>query len=58
MAVDEHDGLPESTSREAELQRQLDSLQKQVTELHRAREDVAENPEILSEVQGLKSQLD
>ncbi|KAL0713679.1 hypothetical protein Bca4012_020657 [Brassica carinata] len=58
MAVDKHDGLPESTPREAELQRQLDSLQNQVTELHRAQEDAAENHEILSEVQGLKSQLD
>ena len=39
MAVDEHDELPEATQREAELQRQIDDLQGQVTRLHRARED-------------------
>ncbi|KAL0742246.1 hypothetical protein Bca4012_083759 [Brassica carinata] len=58
MAVDEHNELPESTPIEAKLQRQLDSLRNQLIELHRAREDAAENPKILSEVQGLKSQLD
>ncbi|KAL0713422.1 hypothetical protein Bca4012_020400 [Brassica carinata] len=58
MAVDVHDELPGSTPREVELQRQLDSLQSQVTELQRAQEKAAENPEILSEVQGLKNQLD
>ncbi|KAF3558723.1 hypothetical protein F2Q69_00013411 [Brassica cretica] len=39
MAVDEHDELPEATQREAELQRQIDDLQGQVTGLHRNREE-------------------
>ncbi|KAF2588649.1 hypothetical protein F2Q70_00038853 [Brassica cretica] len=42
MAVDEQNELPEATQREAELKRQLDGLQSQVTELHRAREESAE----------------
>ena len=44
MAVDEPDNPSESTPREAELQRQLDGLQSQVTDLHKARE-ATENPE-------------
>ncbi|KAF3566390.1 hypothetical protein DY000_02014913 [Brassica cretica] len=52
MAVDEHDELPKATQREAELQRQIDDLQGQVTGLHRAREDT--NPELSSEFQILK----
>ncbi|KAH0867574.1 hypothetical protein HID58_074596 [Brassica napus] len=51
MAVDEHNEQPEATPREAELQRQLDGIQSQVTELNRARVEVAENPELSSEVQ-------
>ena len=51
MAVDEQNELPEATQREAELQRQLDGLQNQVTELHKAREEVVENPELSSLVQ-------
>ncbi|KAF2576854.1 hypothetical protein F2Q68_00004461 [Brassica cretica] len=58
MAVDEHDKLPEATQRESELQRQLDGLQSQVTELHMAREEVVENLELSSEVQSLKKKLD
>ncbi|KAF3560846.1 hypothetical protein DY000_02015831 [Brassica cretica] len=56
MAVDEHDELPEATQREAELQRQIDDLQGQVTRLHRAREDT--NPELSSEFQILKEKID
>ncbi|KAL0655657.1 hypothetical protein Bca4012_076241 [Brassica carinata] len=37
---------------------QLDGLQSQVTELHRAREEVVENPELSSEEQSLKEKLD
>ena len=48
MAVDEQDELPEAIQREAELQRQLDGLQSQVTELHSAREEVVENHELSS----------
>ena len=58
MAVDEQNELPEATQREAKLQRQLDGLQSQVTELHRAREVVMENPELSSEFQSLKEKLD
>ncbi|KAF2620442.1 hypothetical protein F2Q68_00039148 [Brassica cretica] len=52
MAVDEQNELPEATQREPELQRQLDSLQSQVIELHKTREEI--NPELSSEVQSLK----
>ncbi|KAF3598366.1 hypothetical protein F2Q69_00034958 [Brassica cretica] len=55
MAADEHDELPEATQREAELQRQIDDLQGQVTGLHRAREET--NPELSSEFQILKEKL-
>ncbi|KAF3550908.1 hypothetical protein DY000_02007496 [Brassica cretica] len=55
MAVDEQNELPEATRREAELQRQLDCLQSQVTELHKTREDT--NPELSLEVQSLKEKL-
>ena len=50
MAVDELTELPEATPREAELQRQLDGIQSQVTELKRARIEVVENPKLSSEV--------
>ncbi|WZZ88739.1 hypothetical protein YC2023_117318 [Brassica napus] len=56
MAVDEHDELPEATQTEAELQRQIDDLQGQVTRLHRAREDT--NPELSSDFQILKEKID
>ncbi|KAF3601918.1 hypothetical protein F2Q69_00037722 [Brassica cretica] len=55
MAVDEHDELPEATQREAELQRQIDDLQGQVTGLHRTRKET--NPELSSEFQILKEKL-
>ncbi|KAF3566075.1 hypothetical protein DY000_02014740 [Brassica cretica] len=57
MAVDDQDNPSESTPREAELQRQLDGLQSQVTDLHKAQE-ATENPELSSEVQSLKEKLD
>ena len=57
MAVDEQDNPSESTPREAELQRQLDGLQSQVTDLHKERE-ATENPELSSEVQSMKENLD
>ncbi|KAF2583268.1 hypothetical protein F2Q68_00005000 [Brassica cretica] len=55
MAVEEQDELPEATQREAELQRQIDGLQSQVTELHKTREET--NPELSSEFQSLKEKL-
>ena len=55
MAVDEQNELLEATQREAELQRQIDGLQSQVTELHKTREET--NPELSSEFQSLKEKL-
>ena len=55
MAVDEQDELPEVTQREAELQRQINGLQSQVTELHKTREEA--NPELSSEFQSQKEKL-
>ena len=55
MAVDEQNELPEATQREAKLQRQIDGLQSQVTELHKTREEA--NPELSSEFQSLKEKL-
>ena len=55
MAVDEQNELPEATQREAKLQRQLDGLQSQVTELPKTRDEA--NPELSSEVQSLKEKL-
>ncbi|KAF3537264.1 hypothetical protein F2Q69_00022971 [Brassica cretica] len=43
---------------EKHLQRQLDGIQSQVTELNRARIEVVENLELSSEVQSLKEKLD
>ncbi|KAF3537881.1 hypothetical protein F2Q69_00021617 [Brassica cretica] len=53
MVVDEQDNLPEATPREDELQRQLDRLQSQVTDLFGAWE-AAQNPEISPEVQSME----
>ncbi|KAF2615452.1 hypothetical protein F2Q70_00011715 [Brassica cretica] len=55
MVVDEQDEVPEATQREAELQRQIDGLQSQVTELHKTQEET--NPELSSEFQSLKEKL-
>ncbi|KAH0906126.1 hypothetical protein HID58_037953 [Brassica napus] len=55
MVVDEHDELPEATQREAELKRQIDDLQGQVTGLHQTREET--NPELSSEFQILREKL-
>ncbi|KAH0880090.1 hypothetical protein HID58_067484 [Brassica napus] len=55
MPVDEQDELPEATQREAELQRQIDNLQGQVTGLHRIWEET--NPKLSSEFQILKEKL-
>ncbi|KAF3575727.1 hypothetical protein DY000_02031089 [Brassica cretica] len=57
MAVDEQDNLPEATPREAELQRRLDGLQSQVTDIFRAWE-AAQNPEISPEDQNAEGQPD
>ncbi|KAF2553168.1 hypothetical protein F2Q68_00034027 [Brassica cretica] len=52
------DRATQATPREAVLQKQLDGLQCQVTELNGAREEVVENPELSSEVQSLNENLD
>ncbi|KAF3576174.1 hypothetical protein DY000_02030646 [Brassica cretica] len=58
MVVDKQNELPEATPREAEIQRQLDGIQSEVTELNRAWIEVAENPDLSSEIQSLKEKLD
>ena len=55
MAVDKHDELPEATQREAELERQIDGLQNQVTELYKTGEET--NPELSLEFQSLKEKV-
>ncbi|KAF2575290.1 hypothetical protein F2Q70_00003723 [Brassica cretica] len=55
VVVDEHDELPEATQREAEIQRQIDDLQGQITGLHRTREET--HPELSLEFQILKEKL-
>ncbi|KAF3533203.1 hypothetical protein DY000_02039673 [Brassica cretica] len=55
MAMDEQDELPKVTQREAELRRQIDDLQGQVTGLHRTQEET--NPELSLEFQTLKEKL-
>ena len=56
MAVDERDDQQEYAQREVELQRQIDGLQIQVTDLLKARE-TAENSEHPYEIQSLKEKL-
>ncbi|KAF2562735.1 hypothetical protein F2Q70_00016792 [Brassica cretica] len=55
IAVDEQANTLECTPRGAELQRQIDGLQSQVTDLHKARK-TTENTELSSEVQSLKEE--
>ncbi|KAF2534210.1 hypothetical protein F2Q70_00030010 [Brassica cretica] len=50
MAVDEQDNPSEFTPREADLQRQIDGLKSQVTDLHKARE-TTKNPELSSKTE-------
>ncbi|KAF2532108.1 hypothetical protein F2Q70_00029037 [Brassica cretica] len=42
----------------AELQKQIDSLQSQITDMHQAWETTRQNPDLSSEVQSLKEKLD
>ncbi|KAG5411003.1 hypothetical protein IGI04_007322 [Brassica rapa subsp. trilocularis] len=58
MAVDEHGEPTEAAQTTAELQKQIDGLQGQITDMHRARETTGENPDLSSEVQNLKEKLD
>ncbi|XP_048598067.1 uncharacterized protein LOC125578954 [Brassica napus] len=58
VAVDEHGEPTETAQTTAELQKQIDGLQIQITDMHRARETTGENPNLSSEVQSLKEKLD
>ncbi|KAH0903357.1 hypothetical protein HID58_042860 [Brassica napus] len=58
MAVDEHGEPTEPAQTTAELQKQIDSLKGQITDIHRARETTGENPDLSSEVQNLKEKLE
>ena len=59
MTVGEHDGeSPEASQTTAELQKQIDSLQGQITDIHRTQGTTGENSNLSSEVQSLKEKLD
>ena len=58
VAVDEHGEPTEAAQTTAELQKQIDGLQSQITDMHRARETTGENPDLSSEFQNLKEKLD
>ena len=58
VAVDEHGEPAEASQTTVELQKQIDGLQGQITDMHRARETTGENPDLSSDVQGLKEKLD
>ena len=51
VAVDEHGEPTEAAQTTAEFQKQIDGLQSQITDMHRARETTGENPNLSSEVQ-------
>ena len=57
--VGEHDGeSPEASHTTTELQKQIDSLQGQITDIHRTQGTTGENSNLSSEVQSLKEKLD
>ncbi|KAH0939125.1 hypothetical protein HID58_006586 [Brassica napus] len=58
VAVDEHGEPTEASQTAAEFQKQIDGLQGQIADMHRARETTGENPDLSSKVQGLKEKLD
>uniref|UniRef100_A0A0D3BVK7 Uncharacterized protein n=1 Tax=Brassica oleracea var. oleracea TaxID=109376 RepID=A0A0D3BVK7_BRAOL len=59
MTVGEHDGeSPEASQRTAELPKQIDSPQGQITDIHRTQGTTGENSNLSSEVQSLKEKLD
>ncbi|KAH0868015.1 hypothetical protein HID58_075037 [Brassica napus] len=58
MEVDEHGEPTEAAQTTAELQKQIDGLQGQITDMHRAWETTGENSGLSSEVQNLKEKLD
>ena len=58
VAVDEHGEPTEAAQMTAELQKQIDSLQGQITDIHRTQGTTGENSNLSSEVQSLKEKLD
>ncbi|KAF2577198.1 hypothetical protein F2Q70_00011505 [Brassica cretica] len=58
MTVDEHNEPSDDAQRVAELQKQVDGMQSQITEMNRTQEATEENPNLSSEVQSLKEKLD
>ncbi|KAF3535651.1 hypothetical protein F2Q69_00023594 [Brassica cretica] len=58
VAVDEHGEPTEAAQTTAELQKEIEGWQSQITDMHRARETTRENPDLSSEVQNLKEKLD
>ncbi|KAF3516159.1 hypothetical protein DY000_02058614 [Brassica cretica] len=57
MTVDEHNEPSDDAARVAELQKQVDGMQSQITEMNRTQEATGENPNLFSEVQSLKQKL-
>ena len=58
MTVDEHNEPSDDAQRIAELQKQGDGKQSQITKMSRTREATGENPNLSSELQSLKEKLD
>ncbi|KAF3525844.1 hypothetical protein F2Q69_00046067 [Brassica cretica] len=58
MTVDEHNEPSDDSQRVAELQKQVDGMQRQITEMNQTREATEENPKLFSKVQNLKKKLD
>ena len=46
MTVDEHNEPSDDAQRVAELQKQVDGMQSQITEMNRTREATGENPNL------------
>ena len=57
MTVDEHNEPSDDAQRVAELQKQVDGMESQITEMNRTREATEENPNLSSDVQSLKRSL-
>ncbi|KAH0871916.1 hypothetical protein HID58_069278 [Brassica napus] len=57
MTMDEHDKPIEAAQTTTALQKRVDVLQSQITDMHRARQTTGENPGLSSEVQSLKEKL-
>ncbi|KAF2594356.1 hypothetical protein F2Q70_00042359 [Brassica cretica] len=58
MTVVEHNVPSDDSQRVAELQKQVDGMLSQITEMNQNREATEENPNLSSEVQNLKKKLD